>query len=177
MTQNGQTGDTTARRSKAGTVALACGIAALPMMLTGYTVILMPILGVVAIGVGSYALRKTDSPRTRSKAGIVLGGFAVGVTLLMAVFVYRAVQLSIITPDEYARIRSGMTYEQTWRVVGAPGQKIPVPGVGALYEGYRWYGREPGTGAVIVFVDGKVFAKQHRGMVPGEAISTPAPTR
>lgn len=152
------------RQSRIGTISLACGLLAFPMGMTFYTALLLPLLGIAAIVTGIYALARTNSPGKRSIAGLVLGVLASLFSAFLVFMIYMGVQWSTISPEEYASIRSGMTASQVARIVGTPGRPVPVPGLGAVYEGRRWRGSKPGTGAVIVFVDDKVFAKQERGM-------------
>lgn len=160
------TDKTSGRTSRAGTIALVCGIASLPMPLSQYTVWLMPVLGIAAIVIGIYALRRTNSPKRRSKAGLILGTLTTTFSVLIISLVYAGIQMTTISPDEYRRIQSGMSHRQVARIVGSNGQHIPVPGLGSVYDGYRWPGSRRDTGAVVVFVNDKVFTKLNKGLTP-----------
>lgn len=152
------------RNTGLGTAALVCGIVALIVSFVPFVNLICIPLALVAIVLGAVDAIRGRGRRARPVMGIVTGGLSILVFASVFLIMFQRSVERRITVSEYGSIRSGMSYQQVSAIVGSPGRPVPVPGVGALYEGYAWPGVRPKSGAIIVFVDGKVFAKDQRNM-------------
>lgn len=74
-------------------------------------------------------------------------------------------QSGTATPETYAQVEIGMTYNETVRLIGRPSETLAqtVTDDGIKEVLYRWNIRK-GVTIVITFYDGKVYRKRKWGL-------------